>query len=50
MTDERNVTVGEKVIAACSFCPENRGGGCKKVRVICPIYMNFKASEVGVKK
>ena len=41
---ENFVIVNGKMVTACNFCPESEG--CKKVRVLCPIYMNFKAKKV----
>ena len=32
------------MITACDLCP--KGKDCKMVRVICPVYMNFKATRI----
>jgi len=43
---ENFVIVNGKMITACNFCPD--GEKCKKVRVLCSVYMNFKAKEARV--
>ncbi len=45
-TPENFGVVGGRMVTACSFCPDSED--CKRVRVLCPTYVNFKVKEVRV--